>query len=212
MTAMQPAGWYPNPDGSPTQRWWDGGQWTPQTRPLGFAGVSPPPTGRNTKRPLVLGTAAFAILAVAVASLLLVNSRLTKPERGVSGNPNEWVASVCEGMLPFDLANPADDNFYNRRCNAREGNGWVHIYGYSHNGPLYQQFKEMAYLEHLQPSFAAVKLREDEYWLLVGLLIGGDDEHDQTYTTALLKPLEKFGFKPEPYTAVPEHWPDFVME
>jgi hypothetical protein len=44
------------------------------------------------------------------------------------------------------------------------------------------------------------------------LPIGGDYERDQTYTTALLKPLEEFGFEPEPYTAVPEFWPDFVME
>jgi hypothetical protein len=36
------------------------------------------------------------------------------------------------------------------------------------------------------------------------LPIGGDYERDQTYTTALLKPLEEFGFEPEPYIAVPE--------
>lgn len=25
---MSESGWYPNPDGTPTERWWDGQQWT----------------------------------------------------------------------------------------------------------------------------------------------------------------------------------------
>lgn len=29
-----PAGWYPDPDGKPSQRFWDGSDWTEQTRPL----------------------------------------------------------------------------------------------------------------------------------------------------------------------------------
>lgn len=28
-----PAGWYPNPEDASTERWWDGTQWTPTTRP-----------------------------------------------------------------------------------------------------------------------------------------------------------------------------------
>lgn len=51
-----PAGWYPDPDGSNAERWWDGGTWTQHRRPLG---QSPPgstvghpsarqnPTGQN---------------------------------------------------------------------------------------------------------------------------------------------------------------------
>jgi hypothetical protein len=37
MTSNQPAGWFPDPTGEPVQRYWDGGQWTRETRPF------PPP-------------------------------------------------------------------------------------------------------------------------------------------------------------------------
>jgi hypothetical protein len=33
VTSIQP-GWYPDPDGNPAERYWDGGLWTEQTRPV----------------------------------------------------------------------------------------------------------------------------------------------------------------------------------
>jgi hypothetical protein len=36
MEGQQPrSGWYPNPDGSGTERYWDGDEWTTEVRPLG---------------------------------------------------------------------------------------------------------------------------------------------------------------------------------
>lgn len=36
------AGWYPDPAGSPAQRWWDGNQWTDQLQPFAAAPVYQP--------------------------------------------------------------------------------------------------------------------------------------------------------------------------
>ena len=46
MSADQAPGWYPDPGGQPaTQRWWDGGTWSPVTRPAP-AGTGPAPRMR----------------------------------------------------------------------------------------------------------------------------------------------------------------------
>lgn len=39
-----PAGWYPNPEDSGTERWWDGAAWTDATRPISGGGSMPPPS------------------------------------------------------------------------------------------------------------------------------------------------------------------------
>lgn len=44
MSSGTPAGWYPNPDGSATSRYWDGDQWTEQTTP----NIPPPPPPAHT--------------------------------------------------------------------------------------------------------------------------------------------------------------------
>ena len=52
MTSQTPAGWYPDPgqvtDGPRTERWWDGGRWTDQTRPA----TTPPPFPPQTAVPV----------------------------------------------------------------------------------------------------------------------------------------------------------------
>ena len=48
----EPAGWYGNPDGTGTQRYWDGTSWTHGVRPI------PAPTGFDPGRPEVSGPGA----------------------------------------------------------------------------------------------------------------------------------------------------------
>lgn len=48
-----PAGWYPDPDGAPTQRYFDGKKWTDQLAPL--AAPARPDDGYSTKSSAVAG-------------------------------------------------------------------------------------------------------------------------------------------------------------
>src|SRR4051794_10703916 len=45
MTTTQASGWYPDPAGGPSQRWWDGYQWTAATQLLTTTSAAPPGRG-----------------------------------------------------------------------------------------------------------------------------------------------------------------------
>ncbi|MFF9061910.1 DUF2510 domain-containing protein [Streptomyces sp. NPDC101213] len=110
MTQVTPPGWYPDPgqtnDAPPTERWWDGGAWTDQTRPAGSAAAwgapsqaptvgafpaypaypahpSAPPTG--ARRGLRTGAAVVAAVAV-LAGIGAGVYVLTKDDGGSAGS------------------------------------------------------------------------------------------------------------------------------
>lgn len=58
------AGWYPDPDGAATQRYWDGGSWTDQLAPNG-----PAPTSSTSKQSdaMVLLRIVAGIVAIVLA-------------------------------------------------------------------------------------------------------------------------------------------------
>jgi hypothetical protein len=69
-----PAGWYPNPNGTQTKRWWDGAAWAPETQ----AYVAGPDVGHLEKprtRSFVKWWAFAALLVAAVGSCLIFLGR-----------------------------------------------------------------------------------------------------------------------------------------
>jgi len=73
-TPATPAGWYPDPSGSPRQRWWDGTQWTENYHDaLAAAQVNAlkAPEGAPVYTPFAW--ALVALMFVSMASLLLID-------------------------------------------------------------------------------------------------------------------------------------------
>ncbi len=72
MTATPPPGWYPDPGGSASQRWWDGRAWTPRLQPAGTpTGPGPDPGSPEPggRRGLVLVLVIAAVVVAVVIGL-----------------------------------------------------------------------------------------------------------------------------------------------
>jgi hypothetical protein len=101
MTEPTP-GWYPDPENPQQARWFDGSVWTDQVQPLesAAAGQSPSAPGApngsgsndTTKRVLIIGGAALAVIVTLVGGLLLWK-QLNKPEEV---SPREFAKQWCE--------------------------------------------------------------------------------------------------------------------
>jgi hypothetical protein len=75
MNSQIPSGWYPDPSGLTCERFWDGEDWTEQTRPLSVLPFRPPPkikatsTGLDSSEKVIL-----IVIVVAVVLLALFSS------------------------------------------------------------------------------------------------------------------------------------------
>ena len=89
---VPPPGWYGDPGGSPTLRWWDGLAWTPYTQPV-------PRFRPSFVRALPWRSWAGWLVVLAVATFICFDHA----ESTRTANPGGWFGAglVCAGVITF---------------------------------------------------------------------------------------------------------------
>ncbi|MER7663285.1 DUF2510 domain-containing protein [Streptomyces sp. NPDC096193] len=118
MSMTTPAGWYPDPSVSGTERWWDGTAWTAHTRavqvPVPAAGFGPPMAQTGAPRGEPKGRlVAFAVAGVVLVAAVATAAVLLAPgdDSGTDAAPSA-TAPVSTSPDPQDTPSPtasADD-------------------------------------------------------------------------------------------------------
>lgn len=88
-----PAGWYPNPNGSQTKRWWDGNAWAPETQAY-VAGSYVGHAEKQKARPVVKWWAFSLLLVAAVGSCFIFLGRDRSVQEELPSKESEIRSSV----------------------------------------------------------------------------------------------------------------------
>ncbi|WP_205878795.1 DUF2510 domain-containing protein [Mycobacterium camsae] len=96
-----PAGWYPDPDGSPNTRWFDGTEWTNrfQPPPAHFAATPPAEPGRVTIHYGFVLLAVFAFLGTAIPCFFWFGSAASVPTDPNATQSDIDASNAASGVL-----------------------------------------------------------------------------------------------------------------
>jgi hypothetical protein len=87
---MTEPGWYSEPGNAERERYWDGAQWTPQTRPVEAAAETPDSVKPGRRRKWLVPTIVAAVLVVAAAivvPLVVLSGSSSQPLAGYGQDP-----------------------------------------------------------------------------------------------------------------------------
>jgi hypothetical protein len=112
MSAIdQPPGWYIDPDGLATMRWWDGEQWTDQLAPV----AAPASVRRRSwRKGLLLAVACLVTAATIGTAIYVANSKAPSHSAAPATSPPTIVPSTVVSIVtpsPSETADPGEAAF-----------------------------------------------------------------------------------------------------
>lgn len=107
------SGWYPDPDGKPCDRYWNGSNWTKKTRPLSSSSASIKSKGKKSIGPIIAVVAVLVIGGVIVLAVAIDNAN-----KSIDSKVRNYTESRYGSSQRIeDMANQLGTKTYSQRVN-----------------------------------------------------------------------------------------------
>ncbi|HET7490077.1 MAG TPA: DUF2510 domain-containing protein [Acidimicrobiales bacterium] len=176
-----PAGWYPNPDGSPGMRWWNGTEWTAQvTGPQAYPGVGAPQQQRRRKWPLILAVVVGSVVLIGGCTAVFVVPKVVDAVAGPIRGADNYLRARRDSrldqayaLLCSTLRSQLTIEQYQARISSEEANaGHLVSFGtrgiHSQPGGAYATVDVEVETERSSSRIQARMAKEDGKWLWCG--------------------------------------------
>lgn len=115
---VQP-GWYPDPDGKPAERYWDGDKWTEQTRPQTVKKSQPKKNGDYIKREKSRYDGLIGWSIIIIIGLIFFSCVTSDDDGETTSTP------VVQESNNAEAIESQTEELEEDPCNAKVGNIWV---------------------------------------------------------------------------------------